>query len=286
MTAHGYIGLGAMGAAMCRHQLDQGLELVVHDIDAHAVAGLVEQGARAAASAAEVAEACDLIEICVPAAAHIEAVVDGPGGIAETARPGTTLLIHSTVHPDTMRSVADRAGAWHGASHDVCVGGGTVNAEQGTLVLFVGGLADLSPAARELLDVVGSDVIDAGSVGAGAAVKIGFNVMTYSQFAAARTALALVEAHGAAPDDLVEAWRHAGQLGALTERALPLFSMTPDVVEQFGMTDDMRTNVDIARKDLDLAQQVGRAGGPTDGYLAALSQLMATVYSVEDTEDE
>ncbi len=66
MTAHGYIGLGAMGAAMCRHQLDQGCDLIVHDIDPDAMAALVDRGAQAAASAAEVAEACDLIEICVP----------------------------------------------------------------------------------------------------------------------------------------------------------------------------------------------------------------------------
>ena len=278
MTTHGYIGLGDMGSAMAECFLGSGKELVVHDLDAAAVSRVVDLGATAASSAAEVASRCEIIEICVPAAHHVEAVMTE---LAATGRAGTTVLIHSTVHPDHMVAADRQAASWGARAFDVCVGGGVVNAREGDLVLFVGGLSDIAWPATELFDIYGSKVVDAGPVGAGAAIKIGFNVMTYAQFAAAYTGLSLVAAHGADPDALVDAWRHVGQLGVLTERALPLFSMTPAQVDELGMSDFMRGHVELSEKDLELAREVGAAGEAVNDFLAAVRRVMPSVYSLE-----
>ncbi|MGI9603380.1 MAG: NAD(P)-dependent oxidoreductase [Acidimicrobiales bacterium] len=278
MTRYGYIGLGDMGSAMAERFLSTGRELIVHDLDEAAVERVVELGGVAASSSAAVAEQCDVIEICVPAAHHVEAVL---ADLARTGQEGTTVMIHSTVHPDTVTAAREQAASWGAHVFDVCVGGGVANARDGDLVLFVGGLAEMAPDAVALLADYGSKVIDAGPVGAGAAIKIGFNVMTYSQFAAARTGVALVAAHGADPDALIDAWRHVGQLGVLTERALPLFTMSPEQVEQAGMTEFMRGHVDLAEKDLDLARAVGGAGDTTAAFLDGVRQVMPSVYSLE-----
>ncbi|MDH4168048.1 MAG: NAD(P)-binding domain-containing protein [Acidimicrobiia bacterium] len=281
MTTCGYIGLGDMGSAMVECFLAAGGELVVHDLDVERVDAMVALGASAAGSAAEVAQRCDVIEVCVPAAHHVEAVLNGPDGAARSGRAGTVVLIHSTVHPKTVVAEAERARAWGGQVFDVCVGGGVVNAREGELTLFVGGLGDLAPEVVALLDVYGSQVIDAGPVGAGAALKIGFNVMTYAQFAAARTGVDLVKAHGADPEALIDAWRHVGQLGVLTERALPLFSMTPDQIEELGMAGFMRGHVELAEKDLTLAREVGGAADAINGFLDGVRRAMPSVYSLE-----
>ncbi len=83
---YGYIGLGDMGSAMAGHLLSTGATVAVFDLNPAAVERAIAQGADACDSAAEVATASDVVSVCVPAAEHVEAVIAGPGGIAE-ARP-------------------------------------------------------------------------------------------------------------------------------------------------------------------------------------------------------
>ena len=196
LMRYGYIGLGDMGSAMAARLLSTGASVTVFDLDAGAVGRAVELGASAAGSAAEVADASDVVSICVPAAEHIEAVMTGPGGVAEGAHAGLAVLIHSTVHPDTMTWARDQADPWRIAVHDACVAGGGSAAAEGELAIFAGGVDTMDQPVRELLDIYGTKVIAAGPVGSGAALKIGVNVMTYAQFTAAAAAFEIVDGAG------------------------------------------------------------------------------------------
>jgi 3-hydroxyisobutyrate dehydrogenase-like beta-hydroxyacid dehydrogenase len=278
-TPVGYIGLGQMGSAMATHLASSGAAVVVCDLNPAATADAVAAGATAVATAAEVAATCDVVSICVPAAAHLAAVATGPGGLADGARPGTTLLVHSTVAPDTVRDLAATAGLWGVAVHDACVAGGADAAANGDLVVLAGGLAAMDPAARAVLDVYASRVIDGGPVGAGAALKLGVNVMTYAQFAAAACAFDLAAATGTDTASLVEAWRHTGQLGRLTEAFLPLLSI-PSAHITGTFRDSLAGTVDIATKDLALAASLAdaRALGTVIDSLAA---AMPTVFGID-----
>ena len=53
----GFIGLGAMGGAMCRRLLEAGYSVTCHDIDRARVEVFVNAGARSAGSSREVVEA-------------------------------------------------------------------------------------------------------------------------------------------------------------------------------------------------------------------------------------
>ena len=277
---YGYIGLGEMGGAMCRRLVGTGADVVVFDASPAALDQAVADGAIAATSSAEVASACDVVSICVPAAEHIEAVMNGPQGIEAGAHDDLTVLIHSTVHPDTMRAARDRAREWDVAVHDACVAGGGVAAEAGHLVLFVGDLDGLAPDAREAVDTYGSLVIDAGPVGSGAAIKIGVNVMTYAQQAAAVAAVELVAAQGASADALAAAWRHNGQLAPTLEQFLPLAAMSRD--DAAGLADYLQNVVSIAEKDLDLAFELGEGTGRGPSpVVAAIREYLPTVFHVD-----
>jgi 3-hydroxyisobutyrate dehydrogenase-like beta-hydroxyacid dehydrogenase len=280
MTDHfGYIGLGTMGSAMAEHLITTGHRVTVFDIDRDAVDRAVAQGAVAGQNAAAVAAAADVVSVCVPAAAHIDAVFSGAGGLAEAARPGLTVLIHSTVHPDTIHAAVATAARWGVRVADACVAGGERNARAGTQTLLVGGLAELDPAARALLEIYGETIIAAGPVGAGAALKLAVNVMTYAQFAAAATAHDLLHGVGVDPALVFDAWRALGQLGALTEQYRVLLDV-PAAHVVGGFRDGLLTQVGIAQRDLALAMALGATRPGIAAVLAALHDAMPSLYCV------
>ena len=286
MIRFGYIGLGMMGSAMAENLIRRGGAVVtVHDIDPAAVLAAVALGAAPAASAAEVARASDVVSVCVPAAAHIEAVLSGPGGIVEGAHDGLSVLVHSTVHPDTVLAARDAAAEWGVSVFDACVAGGADNARAGTQTVLVGGLDEMPPAARELLDVYAGTIIDAGPVGAGAALKIAINVMTYAQFAAAAAAHDMVASTGGEPAALLESWRSMGQLGALTEQYCALLEIPGEHIRGELRT-MLETQAGIADKDLSLALELGRTRPGAAAVLDAVRAAMPAVYNVHEVNEE
>lgn len=281
VSRYGYIGLGMMGSAMAENLIGTGAEVTVYDVDPAAVDAAVALGAAAVDSPAEVAAVSDTVSVCVPAAEHLDQVLAGPGGLAEGVSGGPVILVHSTVHPDTIRAARDRAASWGVPLFDACVAGGAASARTGDLILLAGGLGEMPEPARALLDVYAAHVIDAGPVGAGAALKIAVNVMTYAQFAAAATAHDLVDAQGADPALLTEAWRAMGQLGSLTEQYQALVGLRPEQI-----TGDFRESLQalagIGRKDLALALELGPARPGAAAVLEALHGVMDAVYNVSE----
>ena len=231
------------------------------------------------------ARASDVVSICVPATAHIEAVLSGPGGIVDGVHDGLSVLIHSTVHPDTVMAARDVAAEWGVAVFDACVAGGADNARTGSLTVLAGGLGDMPPAAREVIDVYAGTLIDAGPVGSGAAMKIAINVMTYAQFAAAAAAHDMVASTGGEPAALLEAWRSMGQLGALTEQYCALLEIPSEHIRGELLT-MLETQAGIAGKDLSLALELGRTRPGAAAVLDAVRAAMPAVYNVHDTHEE
>ena len=282
MTTFGYVGLGMMGSAMCGHLAGANLgEVLIHDLVERRVERVVELGAIAAGSNQAVAEAADIVSTCVPAAQHIEAVIDD---LELVAKPGQVLLIHSTVHPATIRAAQARMATWGGHVFDACVAGGNEAAREGQLAIFAGGLSDAPDAVHELLDVFGSKVIDAGPVGAGAALKIGVNVMTYAQFAAAAIAHDGVAASGGNPQALLEAWRHTGMLGALTENFSGMLGLAPADLTG-GFREMIETQVGIGEKDLELATKLGDPPEAVIDVVRSIQRLMPAVYRTITMEE-
>ena len=286
MTRYGYIGLGMMGSAMAENLIRHGSgSVTVYDIDPAAVDAAASLGAEAGASAAEVARASDVVSICVPAAAHIETVLSGPGGIAEGTHEGLSVLIHSTVHPDTVLAARDTAAEWGVPVFDACVAGGADSARAGSQTVLAGGLDEMPPAAREVLDIYASTLIDAGPVGSGAVLKIAINVMTYAQFAAAAAAHDMVASTGGEPAALLEAWRSMGQLGKLTEQYCALLEI-PDEHIQGELRTMLETQAGIAAKDLSLALELGRTRPGAAGVVEAVQAAMPAVYNVHEANEE
>ncbi|MEZ5166700.1 MAG: NAD(P)-binding domain-containing protein [Acidimicrobiales bacterium] len=278
----GFIGLGSMGGAIAGHIVQAGFDLVVFDLSADAVEAVVTKGAVAADSAAAVAARCTHIGICVPDDAAVVEVVSGDHGILGACAPGTTIAVHSTVHPDTVRDLAALARDRGVVVFDAGVAGGTAAAEEGNLSIMVGVPDDgLTVTARAVLEACAGALFEAGPIGTGMAMKVAFNVMTYFQQAAASAAHQIVVSQGSDPQQLLEAWRHVGQLGALTERFFPLVTMAPETkVGDFGAF--LRGNIYLAEKDLDLAAGIGLESGRPMPVVEAVRDSMQLVYRMPE----
>ena len=97
----GFVGLGAMGHPMAGHLHRAGLLVAVSNRSpAKAQAFAAEHGVAAPATLAELALLCDVIALCVSADSDVLGVVRE---IAAHARPGTIVVDHSTVAPDTAK---------------------------------------------------------------------------------------------------------------------------------------------------------------------------------------
>ena len=135
MQATGFIGLGHMGAAIARRLLHAGHTLVVHDLDAMAIARLVRDGAQPAASAADVAQRSAAVFLCLPSPQASREVAQ------QLLQPGPlqVLVETSTVGPQALRELAALLAPRGIDVLDAPVSGGPRGAAAGTLSMMVAG---------------------------------------------------------------------------------------------------------------------------------------------------
>jgi 3-hydroxyisobutyrate dehydrogenase-like beta-hydroxyacid dehydrogenase len=154
---------------MTRRIVDAGIEVLGYDAKTDNIA---PSGARAAASAAEVASSSDIVFLSLPESKIVEAVVRGPDGIASHLRKGTVVVDLSTSAPASTRSIhAELAG--RGVAYlDAGISGGAAAAEKGQLTLMVGGEADALATVQPYLEPFASNVFHVGASGAGHVTKL------------------------------------------------------------------------------------------------------------------
>ncbi|XP_067003225.2 3-hydroxyisobutyrate dehydrogenase, mitochondrial [Anabrus simplex] len=177
MSKVGFIGLGNMGANMARNLLQKGRRLVVYDVNMEAMASLVEEGATACKSPADVAAESDCIITMLANGSQVMDVYRGENGILESVRCGTLLIDSSTVDPSIPHGLAVIAEKEGAVFLDAPVSGGVNAAKAGHLTFMVGGRKEEFPAALELLHSMGSRAIYCGPVGSGQTAKICNNML-------------------------------------------------------------------------------------------------------------
>src|SRR5438270_3694356 len=103
----GFIGLGLMGQGFTRRLVEKGYRVAGFDADAGKTQAAAEWGVTPAASAAEVAEAADIILVCVINTTAVEDVALGPRGLAAAhSAAGKIMVDHSTTELETTKRVA------------------------------------------------------------------------------------------------------------------------------------------------------------------------------------
>ena len=171
MQTVGVIGLGLMGKPMASNLLKAGFAVTVFNRSRPAMDALAAEGAKVAASPAEVGRASDVVVTMVPDAPDVEAVLLGPDGVCSGARPGTLLIDMSTIAP-AARAQDSRDGRGEGLPHARRAGQRRRRRRQGRHAVdhgrrHAGGFR----AARPVFEAMGKTLTLCGPAGAGQLVK-------------------------------------------------------------------------------------------------------------------
>jgi 3-hydroxyisobutyrate dehydrogenase len=157
---------------------------------------VVQAGATARESPAAVAQASDIVLMCVLHTQAVEQCVFGPNGIAAAA-DAKLLIDHSTIDPAKSRAFAARLRQETGMGWiDAPVSGGPVAARQGTLTVMAGGDAKDIAAAGAVMADLATNFTHAGSAGAGQLAKVINQAIVGTTYVLMAEALMLAEAAG------------------------------------------------------------------------------------------
>lgn len=194
-----------MGQPMVHRLLAAGHPLAVWNRSRDKLAPALQRGARAAASPAELARGADIVMICVTDQRALEAVLFGPGGVAEGAAPGKLVVDFSSIAPDAARAFALRLERLGMGLVDAPVSGGVPGAEKGTLVVMAGGREEHVERVRAVLAHLSSRVTRMGESGAGQATKLCNQIIVGALLPVLAEAVRLAEAAGVDATRLPEA---------------------------------------------------------------------------------
>lgn len=196
METVGFIGLGRMGRSMAANLRRRGFELVVHDINPAPVRALVEMGARAAGSVAEVAGRCGIVATMLPGPKEVTEIVLGAEGVLAQAQPGTLVLDMSTVDPETTDRLHESAAARGMCAVDAPVGRLAIHADRGECLFMVGAAPEDFARVRPLLQAMGTTIHHCGPGGSGTRTKLVNNFLAIVLCELNAEALALSQRFG------------------------------------------------------------------------------------------
>ncbi|MFJ9353088.1 NAD(P)-dependent oxidoreductase [Streptomyces mirabilis] len=195
-TRVGFIGLGSQGAPMARRIAEVGFPLTLWARRRTSTDAFADTAATVAATPADLGAASDLVCLCVVADADVEDVLLRPDGVLTGMAPGGVVAIHSTVHPDTCRRVADEAAKREIAVLDAPVSGGGGAAAQRRLLIMAGGRETDVARCRPVFDAFADPVIHLGPLGSGQLAKLLNNFVFTAQVGLALDTYALADGLG------------------------------------------------------------------------------------------
>jgi 3-hydroxyisobutyrate dehydrogenase len=154
----GLIGAGNIGVHFGTRLLAAGHELLVHDRSTAAQDRLAAKGAKAVASARELASQVEIVLLCLPMPDIVAQVA------AEVAEGSAVKIVVdlSTTGPSVTHQVHALLERRHIALLGAPVSGGTANAEKGTLAVMAAGPRSAYDTVEPLLRVIGKNIFYLG----------------------------------------------------------------------------------------------------------------------------
>jgi len=205
----GVIGAGRMGQPIIGHIARKGFTVAAYDIDAAKREAVASRGARWAESPAALAAGSEAILICVGYDRQLRDLVSAEV-LLKSLQRDAIIAVLSTVHPRTIRELADAARPFgvHLVDATMCRGGAA--ADEGTLLSFVGGDAAIVDRLRPVLSCFAKDIVPTGAIGTAQVAKAANNMVMWACLIANHEALALASRSGIDVDLLRNALLQTG----------------------------------------------------------------------------
>ena len=200
----GFIGIGIMGFHMARSIAEQGHRVRAWNRTLDKAQRLAAFGVEVVANAADTASDADVVICMLSSGPVCDEVLFTPGQVVAAMKPGSTLIVMSSIPVETARRQAAAAKALGVDYLDAPVSGGEKGAEAATLAIMVGGEVEVCERWRTLFEAMGRPV-RVGPTGSGQLSKLANQMMVASTITAVAEALLFAERGGADPAMVREA---------------------------------------------------------------------------------
>lgn len=268
----GFVGVGVMGQGMCRNLARKsGCKVMACDIQSENVARLADDGV-AAASLHDLRSGASTVFLSLPSISEVEEVCFGATPLVAPGSSVRTVVDMSTSDVTRTRALARRLAEHAVRFLDAPVARSREAANNGTLLITVGGGASLFEEVAPWLRCMGSDVVHCGGVGAGQVVKIMNNMVLLSTVNALAEAMAIAEAAGVDKTLLASVLK----LGSADSFGLRLTG------EKYLARDEFPQKlfpVDYALKDMRLALSLARESGVAPAVATSTAALLEQAQS-------
>ncbi len=260
----GWIGVGKMGTPMATNLLKAGYKLTVFDIVPAAMKALVDQGAKPAESALDVADQADIVISMIPDDAALEEISTGTQGICQCSKPGLVYIDMSTVSPAVSARIGEMTGEKGIQYLRAPVSGSTESAVTAALTILASGPKDAFDQCRPIFDTLGQKVFYVGPGEQGRYLKLLVNMMVGITSAMTAEALVFGKRGGIEWDQMIDIINNSVV-------ASPLIGFKVQLLKERGFA-PMFTAAQMA-KDFDLALDSGRKTDTPMPLTALVRQL-------------
>ena len=192
----GFIGLGLMGGNMVENLQNKGFSLTVMDLNKDAVDACVARGANSASSPKALAQASDIIMLCLTTSNVVEAVMYGEEGILAGVKEGSVVIDFGTSIPASTRKIGEALAQKGAGMIDAPLGRTPAHAKEGLLNIMAAGDKETFEKVKPVLDQQGENVFYLGALGAGHTTKLINNFMGMTTVTAMSQAFAVAEKAG------------------------------------------------------------------------------------------
>jgi len=245
----GFIGLGIMGKPMVANLIKGGHALFLASRSG-VPQELISAGAKACASAREVAQKADVIITMVPDTPDVEKVLFGKEGVAEGLSRGKIVVDMSSISPIETKAFAERVRKTGADYVDAPVSGGEVGAKNAALTIMVGASEESFSRVKPLFELMGKNITLVGETGAGQTCKVCNQIIVALNIEAVGEALLLASKAGVDPGKV----RQALMGGFTASRVLEVHGE-----RMVKRTFDPGFRIELHQKDLNLALSSARA---------------------------
>ncbi len=244
----GFVGVGNIGAPMCRHLIDGGYQVTVFDASTRALEEF-RGTAAIASSLTDLARRSEVVVLSLPDSDVVERVVLGEEGLTDGLSRGKALIDTSSSRPSSTRRIAVHLAEKGIDMLDAPVSGGVLRAREGSLAVMVGGEEEVYERHRELLGSFGSQIFYVGGHGAGHVAKCLNNLTSATTLAAAAEVVLLGTRAGLDPETLVEVINASSGRSYSTEVKFPRYVLNRAFDDGFAirlMSKDVKIALDTA----------------------------------------
>jgi 3-hydroxyisobutyrate dehydrogenase-like beta-hydroxyacid dehydrogenase len=262
----GFVGIGRMGARMAARLLDAGYTLSVFDTSADALRPLLDRGARAASSPADVASQAPVVLMSLPTPAIVQAVTLGEGGIARGSAVKTVIDL-STTGPSAAAAIAQQLLARQISWADAPVSGGMRGASAGTLAIALSCPGSVRAEVEAILKNLGKTFYVGEKAGLGQVVKLANNLLGAAALAVSSEAMVMGVKAGVDPQIMLDAINAGTGRNSATVDKFPRAILT--------RTFDFGFSTGLSYKDVKLCIDEAEALGVPMVVGAVVRQMLA-----------